>query len=110
MKKEIGKTFNSFADGLVICSQRYGRSSWWIFLVIFAFIVAVSFSLLSLSVNAPRERSELRGVWLTNVDSEVLFNKKTLTDAVKKLADLNFNTLYPTVWNWGYTLYPSKVA
>jgi uncharacterized lipoprotein YddW (UPF0748 family) len=26
------------------------------------------------------------------------------------LADLNFNTIYPTVWNWGYTLYPSRVA
>ncbi|MEG3435589.1 glycoside hydrolase family 10 protein [Pannus brasiliensis CCIBt3594] len=110
MKKEISKTFNALADSLVVYSQRYGRSSWLIFLVIFAFIVAISFSFPSLSARVPRERSEIRGVWLTNIDSEVLFQKETLADAVDKLADLQFNTLYPTVWNWGYTLYPSRVA
>ncbi|MBE9224997.1 family 10 glycosylhydrolase [Phormidium sp. LEGE 05292] len=54
--------------------------------------------------------TELRGVWLTNVDSDVLFYKDRLSDAIARLKSLNFNTLYPTVWNWGYTLYPSKVA
>lgn len=53
---------------------------------------------------------ELRGVWLTNIDSDVLFSSQRLSDAVDKLAQLNFNTLYPTVWNNGYTLYPSEVA
>ncbi|NJK28085.1 MAG: family 10 glycosylhydrolase [Coleofasciculaceae cyanobacterium SM2_3_26] len=53
---------------------------------------------------------ELRGVWLTNIDSEVLFSRESLTEAVTLLRQLNFNTLYPTVWNWGYTLYPSQVA
>ncbi len=56
------------------------------------------------------EPTEIRGVWLTNIDSEVLFNKNTLSDAINTLHKLNFNTLYPTVWNWGYTLYPSQVA
>ncbi|AFZ12156.1 protein of unknown function DUF187 [Crinalium epipsammum PCC 9333] len=54
--------------------------------------------------------SELRGVWLTNVDSDVLFSRAKLTAAVQKLQQLNFNTVYPTVWNDGYTLYPSIVA
>lgn len=54
--------------------------------------------------------TEIRGVWLTNIDSDVLFYKDRLSDAIAKLKSLNFNTLYPTVWNWGYTLYPSKVA
>jgi len=54
--------------------------------------------------------SELRGVWLTNIDSDVLFDKKRLKNALQDLNRLNFNTVYPTVWNWGYTLYPSKVA
>ncbi|WP_407810279.1 glycoside hydrolase family 10 protein [Spirulina subsalsa] len=53
---------------------------------------------------------ELRGVWLTNVDSDVLFNPNTLKTALERLKTLNFNTLYPTIWNWGYTLYPSTVA
>ncbi|NEO35059.1 MAG: family 10 glycosylhydrolase [Moorea sp. SIOASIH] len=54
--------------------------------------------------------AELRGVWLTNIDSEVLFSTTAVTDSLEKLKELNFNTVYPTVWNWGYTLYPSQVA
>lgn len=54
--------------------------------------------------------SEIRGVWLTNVDSDVLFSKDKLRDAIRRLERLNFNTVYPTVWNGGYTLYPSEVA
>ena len=53
---------------------------------------------------------EIRGVWLTNIDSEVLFSRANLESGLQRLARLNFNTVYPTVWNWGYTLYPSEVA
>lgn len=59
---------------------------------------------------AQAPRTELRGVWMTNIDSDVLFSKATLEPALNKLADLNFNTVYPTIWNWGYTLFPSSVA
>ncbi|MEQ8381148.1 MAG: family 10 glycosylhydrolase [Coleofasciculus sp. A1-SPW-01] len=55
-------------------------------------------------------QAELRGVWLTNIDSQVLFSTQGITDAIQRLDQLNFNTVYPTVWNWGYTLYPSQVA
>ncbi|OYQ62915.1 hypothetical protein B9G53_19935 [Pseudanabaena sp. SR411] len=58
----------------------------------------------------PSNGNELRGIWLTNVDSDVLFSTQRLERAIKRLRRLNFNTLYPTVWNRGYTLYPSKVA
>ncbi len=54
--------------------------------------------------------AEIRGVWLTNIDSDVLFSRDRLTTAMQRLRDLNFNTIYPTVWNGGYTLYPSRVA
>jgi uncharacterized lipoprotein YddW (UPF0748 family) len=54
--------------------------------------------------------TEIRGVWLTNIDSNVLFDKDRLKNAIAKLHELNFNTLYPTVWNCGYTLYPSRTA
>ncbi|MGK7888953.1 MAG: glycoside hydrolase family 10 protein [Leptolyngbyaceae cyanobacterium] len=54
--------------------------------------------------------AELRGVWLTNIDSSVLFSKHEVRYGLHRLAQLNFNTLYPTVWNWGYTLYPSAIA
>lgn len=63
------------------------------------------------ATNPPTEpRTEIRGVWLTNIDSEVLFSKQNLSNGLQQLAQLNFNTVYPTVWNWGHTLYPSKVA
>lgn len=53
---------------------------------------------------------ELRGVWLTNIDSEVLFTPGKTQSAIADLAQLHFNTLYPTVWNGGHTLYPSSLA
>jgi uncharacterized lipoprotein YddW (UPF0748 family) len=107
---KISKTFNNFADSLVIYSQRYGKISWLIFLIIFACIMTITFNYPAQSTNQTQEKHEIRGVWLTSIDSEVLFKRETLKDALDRLADLKFNTIYPTVWNWGYTLYPSKVA
>jgi uncharacterized lipoprotein YddW (UPF0748 family) len=60
--------------------------------------------------NLPLPDRELRGVWLTNIDSQVLFSRDALAAGVNRLAELNINTLYPTIWNWGFTLYPSQVA
>lgn len=53
---------------------------------------------------------EIRGVWLTKNDTDVLLDPIKLKDSLKELADVNFNTIYPVVWNSGYALYPSKVA
>ena len=36
--------------------------------------------------------------------------REALESAISTLAGLNFNTVYPTVWNWGYTLFPSQMA
>jgi uncharacterized lipoprotein YddW (UPF0748 family) len=60
------------------------------------------------SGNAPDK--ELRGVWMTNVDSEVLFSRDNLAEGIERLADCGINTLYPTVWNGGFTLFPSDIA
>jgi uncharacterized lipoprotein YddW (UPF0748 family) len=54
-------------------------------------------------------KREIRGVWLTNINSDVLFDRTRLSNAIKDLKDSNFNTIYPTIWNGGYTLYPSQV-
>ena len=54
--------------------------------------------------------TEIRGVWLTNVDSQVLFSEQAVKDSLQKLANNRFNTVYPAVWSWGYTLYPSQVG
>ena len=63
------------------------------------------------ATDSPTEMpTELRGIWLTNIDSEVLFSSRNLVSGLRRLDYLNFNTLYPTVWNGGYTLYPSPIA
>lgn len=63
----------------------------------------------AVAVPAESHAAELRGVWLTNIDSDVLFSEEKLEHAIDRLHSLNFNTIYPTVWNGGYTLYPSDV-
>ncbi|CAN1209069.1 Glycosyl hydrolase-like 10 domain-containing protein [Tumidithrix helvetica PCC 7403] len=55
-------------------------------------------------------RQEIRGVWLTTNDFDVLTDRVKLQEAVTQLRQLNFNTIYPVVWNSGYVLYPSAVA
>lgn len=52
---------------------------------------------------------ELRGTWITNVDSYVLFNDRTIAEAMDYLASIGINTIFVCTWNKGYTLYPSKV-
>lgn len=64
-------------------------------------------------VNHPqptRITTELRGVWLTNVGSAVLFFPPGVKRSLHQLAQLKFNTVYPVVWNRGNTFYPSSVA
>lgn len=54
--------------------------------------------------------TEIRGVWLTNVASGVLFAPWGVNRALHQLSELNFNTVYPVVWNRGTTFYPSAVS
>ena len=58
----------------------------------------------------PTKITEIRGVWLTNVASGVLFSPWGINRAIAQLSKLNFNTVYPVVWNRGHTFYPSRVA
>ncbi|WP_245587522.1 glycoside hydrolase family 10 protein [Cylindrospermum stagnale] len=55
-------------------------------------------------------RQEIRGVWMTNNDFDTLKHRAKVQDAVSQLRRLNFNTIYPVVWNSGYVMYPSAVA
>ncbi len=50
---------------------------------------------------------EVRGVWLTDVDSDLLASRANIEDGMRFLAENGFNVVYPVVWNGGYTLYPS---
>lgn len=55
-------------------------------------------------------RQEIRGVWMTNNDIDILKERSKVQQAVTQLHRLNFNTIYPVVWNSGYVMYPSAVA
>ncbi len=61
-------------------------------------------TLQSLVVRVP----EVRGVWLTTVDSDVLYDRTVMEGALAQLAQFNFNTVYPVVWHNGDTLFPSE--
>lgn len=73
-----------------------------------------TFSIPSLSSYDQQESletiTEIRGVWLTNVASGVFFVPWGIERAVNQLSALNFNTIYPVVWNRGHTFYKSNVA
>jgi uncharacterized lipoprotein YddW (UPF0748 family) len=88
--------------------RRRGRFLLLMFLGL-AMALATNFPFLA-AAQSNLPTSELRGVWLTNVDSDVLFSRQKLDAAIQRLQRLNFNTIYPTVWHEGSTLYPSMVA
>lgn len=127
MKKRFAKSFDTYANKLVQFSQNRGYQYWLIFLFILALTLVSITPLPGHSQHLPQGQDnlpdgqvcqldkidktrELRGVWLTNVDSDVFFDPDKTKNAIALLGESNFNTLYPTVWNWGYTLYPSKVS
>ncbi len=53
-------------------------------------------------------KQEVRGVWITNVDSDVLSSREKIAEAMDYLASRGFNVVFPVVWNKGFTLYPSR--
>ncbi|QYX33168.1 glycoside hydrolase family 10 protein [Sphaerospermopsis torques-reginae] len=82
---------------------------------LFPFLFLISFVTVLLTntftpVNAQIPRQEIRGVWITNNDLDIFKDRAKVNDAVTKLRRLNFNTIYPVVWNSGYVMYPSKIA
>ena len=87
------------------------RKYWFGLFIVIGITLSLMNPMISLSKSLSNKSTrEIRGVWITNVDSDVLFTRNRLATAIKDLRQLNFNTIYPVVWNWGYTTYPSKVA
>lgn len=78
-------------------------------LIFFSYLPSV-FPATSRDSPSTQTSPELRGVWLTNVSSGVLFAPWAVDRAIQKLSELHFNTVYPVVWNRGHTFYPSRVA
>jgi uncharacterized lipoprotein YddW (UPF0748 family) len=66
--------------------------------------------LMPLTAQTAQSRSEIRGVWVTANDTNIFRDRNKSQAAIAELARLNFNTMYPVVWNSGYVMYPSPVA
>ncbi len=57
----------------------------------------------------PPVAKAVRGVWLTNVGSQVLNTSAGIREAVKTCKRSGINHIFAVMWNKGRTLYPSKV-
>jgi uncharacterized lipoprotein YddW (UPF0748 family) len=79
------------------------------FLVLLSFVTVLLVSNFT-PVIAQLPRQEIRGVWMTNNDFNILKDRRKVQESMNKLREMNFNTVYPVVWNSGYVMYPSAVA
>ena len=82
---------------------------------LFPILIFISFVTVLLVDNftpaiAQLSRPEIRGVWMTTNDFDTLKSRAKVQDAVSELQQMNFNTIYPVVWNSGYVMYPSALA
>jgi len=46
-------------------------------------------------MRTPPDRQELRGVWITNIDSDVMFDRAKTAEAMQFLSDRGFNIVFP---------------
>lgn len=51
---------------------------------------------------------ELRGVWMSPRHGNRIWSKSEIADAMKVVADHNFNTVYFNVWSRGWPLWRSN--
>lgn len=73
------------------------------------FLILLLFVLLLASSRISAQNKEFRGVKLTDIDSQVLFSEKSISEAMDLLESLNINAVIPVVWNAGYTQYQSRI-
>lgn len=53
---------------------------------------------------------EIRGVWITNIDTDILNSKANIKAGLAKLKQAGFNTIYPAMWNKDFVFFKSSVA
>ncbi len=56
----------------------------------------------------PKTIMGIKGVWMTNVASQVLYSKEGIKQAVDLCQKSGINHIFVVTWNKGRTLYPSK--
>jgi len=64
---------------------------------------------MAFSVINAQEKEAIRGVWLTNVDSDALKSLENIKKTVELCKKEGFNSIFVVTYNKGLTLYPSEV-
>ncbi len=72
----------------------------------FLLIIFLSFTLINFGST---KVEAVRGVWLTNVDSDALNSKGNIINTVDLCDELGINTIFVVTWNKAMTTYPSKI-
>ena len=94
------------------------RQGWWLLrkrllpllcLISFVAVLLLNSFAPAVAQLPPQPRQEIRGVWLSGNDFNIFRNRSKVQAAMSQLRQLNFNTVYPIVWNDGYTQYPSAI-
>ncbi|MFN6435423.1 MAG: glycoside hydrolase family 10 protein [Nostoc sp. DedSLP01] len=119
--REISATLNNFLfqpirRRVLIClTLPLMHQAWWLLrkrllpvLCLISFLAVLQLNSFAPAV-AQLPRQEIRGVWLSGNDFSVFRNRSQVQAAMSQLRQLNFNTVYPVVWNDGYTQYPSAI-
>jgi len=74
-----------------------------------ALIVSLLVHVAPLTAQQTEYAEEIRGVWVTNVASPMLYNKDSIADAMDYLAANGINVIFPVVWNKAETQYRSEL-
>ncbi len=80
-----------------------------IFLILLLFNCQVRENREPIEVEEVEKPNAVRGVWLTNVASDVLSSREKIAEAMTMLDTLGFNTVFVVTWNKATTMYRSQV-
>ncbi|MEO1399869.1 MAG: family 10 glycosylhydrolase [Cyanobacteria bacterium J06635_1] len=86
------------------------RGRFWRHFALFLAALWTVFAVWQAPTVSPVVAEQIRGVWMTNVGASLMYYTMRTDEVVANLAKHHLNTLYPCVWNRGYTLHPSQVA
>ena len=111
------KSFTELNPMILRVISLHGQRWVWLFALLkqrFSLIFLVTWLMVlllgQLTPVVAQARQEIRGVWVTANDTDIWRDRAKSQAAIAALARLNFNTIYPVVWNSGYVMYPSAVA
>ena len=90
-----------------------GKGKYWLrrlIIVLLSWFMIIFFWQAPVVKHSDTEQQQLRGVWITNYGTSLSYHTTRLDEVVANIAKHHLNTIYPAVWNRGYTLYPSTIA